>query len=251
MAKINNDFFNLQICFVLTLVFLLTACASPFKKEKRVPEAQLYIDLGLRYMEIGDYGEALTNLQKSYAIDDKYFASHNALAIFYGTTGKKKLAITYFKQALNLAPENPSILNNYGRFLCQQGSIEQGFEMLMKAAKLPVNDRAWLSYNNAGRCQILKGNQKLAEQQFKQALERNNRFSPALFELAALNYAQGKFLLARHYMKQFFAVHSETADSVFLAYKIEKELDRLAEEHYYQVLKKKFPTSREITTLVQ
>lgn len=137
------------------------------------------------------------------------------------------------------------------RFLCQQGNIKQGFDMLMKAAKLPVNDRAWLSYSNAGRCQVLKGNQKLAEQNFKRALERNNRFSPALFELAALNYEQGKFLLARHYIKQFFAVHSETAASAFLAYKIEKKLDRLTAEHYYHVLKKKFPTSREITTLVQ
>lgn len=82
MAKINNDFFNLHICFVLTLVFLLTACATPFEKEKRESEAQLYIELGLRYMEICDYSEALTNLPKSYAIDDKYFASHNALAVF-------------------------------------------------------------------------------------------------------------------------------------------------------------------------
>ena len=254
MAKLNNDFFNLKGWFILALVFFLTACTATDarNKEKRKTDAQLYIDLGLRYMEMGDYRVALTKLNKAHAVDDENFASHNALAIFYETTGKKELAVAYYKRALSLAPDNPSVLNNYGRFLCQHGDVDNGFEMLIKAAELPFNNRSWLSYSNAGRCQLIKGNQQLAEKNFLQAITRNNSFAPALFELATLNYVRQEFLSARNYIEQFFTVNLKTAASVLLAYKIENQLGRLtAAEHYRQILKKNFPASKEAQSLVK
>jgi type IV pilus assembly protein PilF len=253
MAKLNNDFLNLKGCFISALVFFLTACAATDgrDKEKRGTEVQLYIDLGLRYLEMGDYRVALTKLKKAHAVDDENFSSHNALAIFFDTTGKKELAVSHYKRALSLAPDNPRVLNNYGRFLCQHGDIDNGFEMLIKAAKLPLNNRSWLSYSNAGRCQLIKGNQRLAEKNFLQAIAQNNSFAPALFELATLNYARQEFLSARNYIEQFITVNSETAASVLLAYKIERQLGRLTvAEHYHQILKKNFPASRETQSLV-
>jgi type IV pilus assembly protein PilF len=182
-------------------MFFLAACSTTNARdqEKHWSQAQLYIDLGLRYMEKGNYNVALTKLKKAHALDDENFSSHNALAIFYDTTSNDDLARYHYKRATVLAPDNPSVLNNYGRFLCQHGDVKNGLGMLSKAANLPSNHKLWLTYRNVGQCQVLNGDLVLAENNFLQDIERNDSYGPVFLDLVKLKFSNREFHLARKY----------------------------------------------------
>jgi type IV pilus assembly protein PilF len=252
MTKLPNHYFYFKIACLVAVMFFLAACSTTNSRdqEKRWSQAQLYIDLGLRYMEMGNYNVALTKLKKAHALDDENFSGHNALAIFYDTTRNDDLARYHYKRATVLAPENPSVLNNYGRFLCQRGDVKNGFGMLSKAANLPSNHKLWLTYRNAGQCQVLNGNLVLAENNFLQAIEQNDSYGPVFLDLAKLKFSNREFHLAGKYLDQFFTVHVETPASVLLAYQIAKQLGHLnATEQYKQKLKEHFPASAEAKSL--
>jgi type IV pilus assembly protein PilF len=254
MTKSHNNYFYFKVGCIVGVMFFLAACSTTNARDqdKRWLQAQLYIDLGLRYMEIGNYNVALTKLKKAYALDDENFSSHNALAIFYDTTRKDDLARYHYKRAIVLAPDNPSVLNNYGRFLCQRGDINNGFGMLIKATNLPLNNKLWLTHRNAGQCQVLNGDLVLAENNFLQAIERNDRYGPVFLDLAKLKFSNREFHLARKYLDQFFTVHVETSASVLLAYQIAKQLGHLnATQQYKRVLKEHFTASSEAKSLVK
>jgi len=51
---------------------------------------------------------------------------------------------------LDASPDNWSVENNFGRFLCDHGEYEQGMALLTQAFSTQLNDRQWLGLTNAG-----------------------------------------------------------------------------------------------------
>ena len=212
--------------------------------------AQSNLNLGIAYMQRGEYEKSLEKLKKAQEADPKYTPTLNALALLHQRLGKQKEAEDYFKHALKLRPSDPHSLNNYGQFLCSNGRYEEAEETFIKSANNPLYDAPEISLTNAGTCALKNNQPEKGETYLRQALEKNPRVSVALIQMAQLSYDQGNYLSARGYMQRYLEVAKHTAHSLWLGIQIEQQLgDRDTLSSYALLLKNNFPNSKEAELL--
>jgi len=226
----------------------LTACVqvNPRKDMSSEEKANVYLQMGVRYMEMGRLNVAKKNLEKALDEDSSSAGVHSAIAVLYERIKRFGDAKTHYQRAISLDNENPQPKNNYGRFLCEQGDYQQGLAHLTVALNMPLNTRKWFALTNAGICQSKQGNKKQAEIYFRQALKLNWDYAPALLEMQKISYHQREYMSARAFLQRYLGVAQETAETLWYAYQTERSLhDAQAAENYRLKLLKKFPDSVE------
>jgi len=231
----------------LLLAVVLTSCASSTENAtKNDDSASIYLQLGVRYMDLNKLEIAKENLQLAIKKDPNNAQVHNALAFLYEKLNDYDKAKEQYEIALDLTPNDWSVQNNFGRFLCERGEYEQGMALLMQAISTQLNDRQWLALTNAGRCQLAMKQQQSAKAYFKQALILNNAYPPALLEMQKLSYQSGDYWAAKGYLQRYLSVASHTSGTLFFAVYTERALGNveLAKE-YQNLLLEKFPLSDE------
>lgn len=237
---------RLPLLSLLTLT-LLSGC-SFFGGSQSTSEvsADVQAKLGIEYLRLGKLDIALEKLQTAVALDSDNTEAHDAIAVLYEKIKQYPNARKHFKEALSLQPENAGTLNNFGRFLCDRGEYDEAFEHLKKAMEMPLNDKKWFSFTNAGRCELLRGNQAQAETYFRQALTHNPQFAPALLELQRVCYRQGNLSSAKAFLARYEQVAEHTPGTLWVAIETEKALGNLAASaRYRQLLLQNFASSNE------
>ena len=231
----------------LFLVVVLTACTSWFDKDtKRDDSASIYLQLGVRYMDLGKLEIAKENLQLAQEKDPDNSQVHNAFAFLYEKLNDYKLAQENYERALDVSPDDWSVQNNYGRFLCDRGEYEQGMALLTQAISTQLNDRQWLALTNAGRCQLAMKQQQSAKAYFKQALILNNTYAPALLEMQKMSYLSGEYWAAKGYLQRYLSVADHTSGTLWFGMQTERALGNQAlAKEYQNLLLEKFPLSDE------
>ena len=248
---------NLGRVYLLILTLALGACeTSPEKKENPAEErakiAALNTQLAVAYMRDNENELALKKLAKALDADPKYVDAHNTYALLYSRLGNVQKAEQSYKDALRIDPINPSALNNYGQFLCQQKRYDEGQAKFLEAIKNPLYRSPENALTNAGLCALQAKNLEVAEQHFRNALQIDAELAPALYSMAQLSYDKANYLQARGYHQRFVQVAPQTARSLWLGIRIEHALhDKDAESSYSLVLKNKFPDAPETGFLQQ
>ena len=227
------------------LVAALTACGSESNIKSNNSE-DVHLQLGVRYLSMNKLELAKENLLQALKNNSDNAQAHNALAFLYEKLNQYDKARDHYRTALDLVPDDLSIKNNFGRFLCEQGEHEQGMELLSEASSSPLNDRQWLALTNVGRCQLAMGQKQLAETYFRQALQLNNAYAPALSEMQKIAYQNGDFWAAKGFLQRYLGVATHTAETLWFAAQAERALGNkeLAKE-YKNLLLEKFPLSNE------
>ncbi len=222
---------------------VLVACASSAKKKA---EADVYLQLGVRYLSMNKLEVAKENLERVLSMDSNNVQAHNALGFLYEKIEKYPEARTHYQTAFKLAPDDLSIQNNFGRFLCERREFDQGMELLGKAIANLLNDRLWLALTNAGLCQSGMGQQQKAKAYFKQALQVNSNYAPALLEMQKISYQNREYWLAKNYLQRYVSLAPQTAESLWIAIQTERALGNygLANEYHNELLEK-FPLSNQ------
>jgi type IV pilus assembly protein PilF len=244
------------ICLIL-VVHGLGGCAqimgpdgtlSTSTRSNDVAEANL--NLGIAYMQRGDYEKALDKLNKALAADTHHTPTYNALGLLYQKLGKPEEAEQYFKQALSINKNDAHTLNNYGQFLCANGRYEESQEAFLKAAANPLYELPEIPITNAGTCALENNQPDQAEQYFRNALEKNPRVAVALIQMCQISYDQGNYLSARGYLQRYLEVAKHTSQSLWLGIQIEQKLgDKNTLSSYALLLKNNFPNSNEAELL--
>jgi type IV pilus assembly protein PilF len=236
------------IVFCLLAAGLTTACVSdsPSKNVTNEEKAITYMDMGVRYMDMGELRFAKENLEKALDTDGNNSNIHNAAAALYEKIREPENARNHYLIALRLDPENPQPQNNYGRFLCEQGEYVDGLEHLNLALNMPMNNRRWFALTNAGRCLLKQAQKPRAEAYFREALQLQPDYHPALLEMMKLSYNDAKYLSARAFLQRYQNVAQPTSDFLWYAMQIETALQHknLAQQ-YKNALLNEFPTSDE------
>lgn len=221
----------------------LAACASSAEKKA---ETDVYLQLGERYLSMNRLEVAKENLERALAGDSDNVKTHNALGVLYEKIEKYPEARAHYQTALTLAPDDISIQNNFGRFLCDRREFGEGLALLNKAIANLLNDRPWMALTNAGLCQLGMGQQQKAKSYFKQALLINGNYAPALLEMQKISYQNREYWAAKGYLQRYLGVASQTAESLWIAIQTERALGNngLASEYLNELLEK-FPLSNE------
>lgn len=232
--------------FYLTAIFLTACNNSPSKDVTSEEKAKTYLDMGLRYMEMGELKIAKENLEKALDWDSSNPDIHNAAGALYERIQETENAGNHYKTALRLDTENPQSQNNYGRFLCEHGSPDEGMGHLNIALNMPLNNRRWYALANAGRCLIKLGQKQRAEAYFLEALQLQNDYAPVLLEISKLNYVDGNYLSAKAFLQRYQNVAAHSPESLWYAIQIETALNHKAAAGQYKTqLLNSFPSSDE------
>ncbi|MBS3965422.1 MAG: type IV pilus biogenesis/stability protein PilW [Methylomonas sp.] len=209
-------------------------------------KAQLNLQLGVRYLEMGMIDVAQEKLEAALSQDSGNADIHNALAILFERIKDYDEAADYYRSALRRDPENTSIKSNYGRLLCERNDVEKGKNLLQEALASPVNPRPWIALTNMGLCFIQQNDRQRGEDFFRQALNANADYAPSLLEMLKISYANQQFMSARAFLQRYLAIAKHTAETLWLGFQTERALGNatLADEYKQQLLND-FPASRE------
>jgi type IV pilus assembly protein PilF len=236
-----------KLFFSITFLITLISCATTEEtKSVQNTAADIYLQLGVRYLNLNKLEVARENLQHAIRLDSKNAQAYNALAFLNEKLGKTDEARSNYVNAIGLMPEDLGIKNNYGRFLCEQNEIENGMALLTTATADALNERPWLAMTNLGRCYMQLAKYQEAETYFTQALQLNNAYAPALLEMQKVSYQQGNFELAKIYLHRYADMSEPTPESLLIASQIEGASGNLGmAKHYQTLLLTKFPLSDE------
>ena len=193
---------------------------------------------------------ALDELRIAAAADPNYALTYSMFGLVYMELRENKLAQTNFERGLSLAPNDPDINHNYGSFLCQTGREVESIKYFLQAVKNPLYATPWRSYSSAGQCALRKGNVKDAEDYFLRALRLVADDPPSLLYLGQIRFRQGAVEDARKLVTRYNRIMEPTAESLWLALRVERKLgERTAETGYANQLRRRFAGSREYQLL--
>ncbi|HVS75916.1 MAG TPA: type IV pilus biogenesis/stability protein PilW [Steroidobacteraceae bacterium] len=232
------------------LAGLLAGCASQQAVQQRHDAAIYNTELGIAYMRRGDLAVAQSKLDRALKENADDPNVHSARALLFARMREPKLADREFREALRLAPKNPDYQNNYAVYLCSVGRVEEGVQSFVKAAQNPLYLTPELAYDNAGVC--LRGARKNVEaaQMFRDALSIRPNFAQALWQLADLDFSEGRLPQARQEIDAFLASNQETPDLLLLAVKVARaQGDPLDAQLYARRLQLDFPDSAQAHAL--
>ncbi len=226
-----------------------TVTGDPTEPRNR---ARVHTELASAYFERGNMGVALEELRTANEADPSYAPAYNVLGLVHMELRENGIAQQQFERALALSPNDPDINNNYGWFLCQTGQEQKSIGYFLAALKNPLYNTPARSYVNAGLCSLKNNNEADAYGYFERALRSEPENLQALLSLAALQYKRGQLEAARNYVGRFNKLIEPTAESLWLALRIERKLgDRTAESAHATQLRRRFSGSPEYQDLLK
>ena len=212
--------------------------------------AKVHTELAALYYGRGNMAVALEELRIATAADADYALAYSVFGLVYMELRENRLAQANFERALRLSPNDPDINHNFGRFLCQTGRENESIKYFLQAVRNPLYPMPWRSYSAAGVCSMHKDNLNDAEQFFQQALRLEADDAPSLLQLGQIRYKQGKLEDARKLVSRYNKISDPTAESLWLALRVERRLgERAAESSHGTQLRRRFPGSREYQLL--
>jgi eukaryotic-like serine/threonine-protein kinase len=177
---------------------------------------QVYVALGMIHTGMGDYDQAIGNLQKALALDPydgdayrelakayekrgrlqeaestyrnavaarpNYWGAHNELGGFYYRQGRYDEAEKEFRTVVELTPDNARGYSNLGVIAHSQKRYEDAAKMFEKSVAIKPSDKA---YSNLGGLYYSLGRYSDAAFNFQKAVEMNDRDSMLWHNLAS------------------------------------------------------------------
>jgi type IV pilus assembly protein PilF len=202
--------------------------------------------LGLGYLHNNNYPQAKFNLDKALEYAPKRADVHYSLAYYYQAVGESKQAEESYKISLDIEPDNPDTLNNYGVFLCDLGNYEEALIQFKLAITIPSYTQVAQSYENMALC-VLKANDFTnAINYLNTSYQHNPKRPETLLNLISLHYAKGDTPLAFELYKRYLFNFEETASILLLGFLLETSAGRHeVAKQYLMRLSSMFPLSRE------
>ena len=249
------------------LSFVLAGCASvPFGRDSSAQSpvsqqavvgdarrgAKAHADLGTLYLREGQLNIALDEARVAIADDATYPLGYNLLGLVQMYLKEDPAAEEAFARALELAPTDPEINNNYGWFLCQSGRNSESLAYFVTASKSTLYPTPTKPLTNAGVCAITGGDDKSGEEFLLKALRAEPMNGEARFMLADLYYRNGRLNEARTRLADLLRTNEISAQTLWLSLRIERKAgDREMEARYASQLRRNFRDSRENQLLMQ
>jgi type IV pilus assembly protein PilF len=242
-----------SLAFVIAATLLLAACVSDglVRSETDAEKAaQLNKELGTLYLRQGNLALAKEKLERAEKYNSRDPETHSVLALLYEKLDIPKLVDEHYRRAIDLAPKDPEISNNYAVYLCRKGRTDEGVERFLRAARNPLYRTPEAAYTNAGVCQRAADRLDEARNAFAHALQIRPGYAEAAYQAAALDFSRGELTQGRDQVDQFLASHDATPELLLLGVRINRALgDRLGEEKYTRRLRVEFPGSKQLQAL--
>lgn len=247
----------LNLALLLLMPTALVSCATTGILPVDVPDvprneqaAMSNLRLGISYMQKGNLQFANSKLKKALAQAPDSSLTNWSNAVLEEKLGNIDVAEKLFRRAISLDKNDSEALNNYGAFLCRQSRVEKALEAFDQAVNNPLYQTPEFAYTNAGVCLVQQGQTEPARDYFYKALERNPAYPTALYQMALLNYGEGRFVRSHDYLQQLSPGARNNPKVLWLCAVTEHQLGNLkAANRCALQLRKNFPLARETDRL--
>jgi len=214
--------------------------------------ARAHTDLAAGYYEVGNMAVALEEARIALSADPNYAPAYNVLGLVHMDLKENPQAQANFEKALSISPNDPDANHNYGWFLCQTGREREAGRYFQAAVRNPLYATPQKTYTLAGVCALRTKDEAQALENFERALKLDPNYASALLPLAQLRYRRGELEQARTLVTRFNRQSQGTAESLWLALRVERGLgDKAAESSYADQLRRRFGTSAEYQRLLK
>ncbi len=210
--------------------------------------AKVHTELGSMYFQAGNPGVALDELRIALSADANYFPAYSVRGLVYASLKEYGKAEEDFRRALDIAPNDPDVNNNYGWYLCETGKERQSIAYFLNALKSSLYETPDRAYTNAGTCALKAGDLDGAQNYLLKALQLSRDGAVnARLQLAKLFYQRGIVDESRVYLTDALKLmEPPTAEALWLGLRLErKQGNRAAESGYASQLRGRYPTSQE------
>jgi type IV pilus assembly protein PilF len=240
-----------RILLLLFIVSLVSGCTTTITGpvQKEVDPAQVVEklnNLGIGYLQQGDYTRSKDNLSKALEIDPGSPLTHTTFGVLFEREGEFKLAEYHFNQAIRYDPEFSPVRNNFGAFLFARGRYEEAEAQLLIASQDRFYPLRAQVFENLGVCYLRMSESVKAEDAFLRAIQLDFSRARALIELAIIRYDQQNFVEARRLYDRHVSVSQQSSRSLLLCTQLARKFDEQDKEASCAlVLKNIFPASNE------
>ena len=227
---------------------VVPASQAPVSSGDVRARARIHTELGSMYFQAGNMAVAMEELKIAISADASYAPAHMVLALVHAYLKENSEAERVFRRALDLAPNDPEVNNNYGWFLCQTGKERQSISYFLNAVKNPLYSTPDRAYANAGTCALKAGDLEGAAKYLQTAIRLGGDGAlMARVQLATLSYRQGNLDEAKRIIGETLKVMEPASpDALWLALRIERKLgNRNAESGFAAQLRSRYPESPE------
>lgn len=211
--------------------------------------AGIRLQLAIGYYQQRQWQTALDEAKQAIQIDPTLTDAYTMAALTYMELGDPRQAEENFQRAMKLAPNDPDLSNNYGWFLCQNGRAQQSIAYFEAAAKTRTYQSPAKALSNAGTCSLLLKDSAAAERYFNEAFRQDPSDVTATLGLARTSYERGDLQNARFYINRLVNANVLTAETLWLAIRIEHKLgNRSTENSLATQLRRRYPNSPEFAS---
>ncbi len=218
----------------------------------RMESARLRTELAFNYFLRGQMAVALEEVRSALESNRNYAPAYNILGLISMDLGENAKADDAFKRALALVPGDSDTLNNYGWFLCQTKRERESISYFLQALKDPLYPTPYKPYLNAGICAQRSGDDAAAESYFRRAFDLDPNNGGTMLRLGEFYLKKPDLEKARFYADRINKNFDATAESLWLALRVERKSgDRASEASYAAQLRRRFPNSAEYLKLQQ
>ncbi len=241
----------------LWLAGCVTTVEGPFSSKADSEKAvQSHIQLGLAYIQKGDYVTAQQRLERALSIDPKSAGAHAAMGLVYQRQGEPELAESAFRRALGYDAKYTRGRTYYAAFLYEQERYTEAVRQFEIASEdTTFEDRAQV-FANLGLIHTRLENVDAALQAYQRSLSLSRLPPPGvLLAMSRLLHEQGDHETGWRYYSRFLnqvsqgrAAHSPA--SLGLGVAMAREVgDRNTEASLGLLLRNRFPDSPEAKNL--
>ncbi|MGI9288327.1 MAG: type IV pilus biogenesis/stability protein PilW [Pseudomonadales bacterium] len=204
------------------------------------------VDLALNYLRKGDPESARRNLKAALKIDPKSPQVHDAFGVVFTKEGEPEIAESHYKKAIAYDPSYSKARNNYAAFLYEQKRYKEAMKQLKIVADDQLYKERLRAFGNLGQVALKLGDTETAENAFKRALKMQRKYSPAMLELAIINFDRGELDVAQRYYSQFKSLSKQSPRALLFGIRLaEAQNDRSAKASNALALKNLYPNSKE------
>ncbi len=213
----------MPLLLIAIVIVLLAGCRAPQPSE---PLVTIRLQLGLNYLMRGETAAARRNLQRALKLSPQDYRVQLAMARYFQQMADSVVAQNYYHRALQLAPRNRQVLNNYGAFLCGIGQYDAGQRLFRQAAEYSANDVCYDSLENSGYCYLNAGQQVHARERLTAlVLASPSKGLPMLAE-AERRFGKGRYAESRLLLDVYQHNLPAAAESVWLEIRLAAQAER-------------------------
>jgi type IV pilus assembly protein PilF len=200
----------------IACAFILAACAMD--QEKKRDQADMHVNIGVAYIEVGDYNGALKELLVAEKFTPRDQRVHYFLAMAYQGKGYQDKAIEECKTAISLKADYSEAHNLLGTIYMNVGSDDLAIESFTKALDNMLYETPSIALYNLGRVYDRRGDYPKAMAKYREAVSRNYRggLLPLIeHSMGKVAYAQGDIPNATAHFKKSTDLAPTYAESYY------------------------------------